>query len=206
MNPIFLLSTSLAYGTFSGVNLYLATFMTGFAIRFDMLQVHGQFQNLEALANPWIMGVAGVMYVVEMLADKIPGLDSLWDAVHTAIRPIGAMAASLGSLGTVSSEWSALAALLAGTASATTHTAKMGTRLVANASPEPVSNFVLSTGEDVAVVTGIVLLLKYPYATAAVCLLTIIGLWILIPKLFRKIGGIFRALKSRLSRTPQSLP
>jgi len=204
MNPILLLSSSLGYGTFSGVNLYLATFLTGLAIKYDLLQVHDKFQNLEVLANPWIIGVSGLLYGIEMVADKIPVLDSLWDTVHTGIRPIGAMAVVLSCLGTVSVEWAVLSALLAGTASATTHTAKLGTRLVANASPEPVSNVVLSLGEDAAVATGMVLLLKYPYVTAAVCLFALITLWIVIPKLFKKIGGVFKALKNRFSRNTQA--
>jgi len=204
MNPILLLSSSLGYGTFSGVNLYLATFLTGLAIKYDLLQVHDKFQNLEVLANPWIIGASGLMYGIEMVADKIPVLDSLWDTVHTGIRPIGAMAVVLSCLGTVSVEWAVLSALLAGTASATTHTAKLGTRLVANASPEPVSNVVLSLGEDAAVATGMVLLLKYPYVTAAVCLFALITLWIVIPKLFKKIGGVFKALKNRFSRNTQA--
>ncbi len=204
MNPILLLSSSLGYGTFSGVNLYLATCLTGVAIKYDLLQVHDKFQNLEVLANPWIIGASGLMYGIEMVADKIPVLDSLWDTVHTGIRPIGAMAVVLSCLGTVSVEWAVISALLAGTASATTHTAKLGTRLVANASPEPASNVVLSLGEDAAVATGMVLLLKYPYVTAAVCLLALITLWILIPKLFKKIGGVFKALKNRFSRNTQA--
>lgn len=185
-------------GTLSGVSLYLATCLTGVAIRFELLQVHDKLQNLEFLSNPWIIGASGTLCVVELVADKIPGLDSLWDAIHTVIRPLGAMALALGSLGMVSTEWSILAALLAGTACATTHTAKMGTRMVANASPEPLSNLLLSVTEDASVAAGTVLLLKYPYATAAVCLLAVLGLWLLIPKLFGTIGGVYRALKNRL--------
>jgi len=204
MNPLLLLSTSLGLGTLAGVNLYLAMCVAGVAIRFDLLHLHGKFQNFEILANPWIIGVSGAMCAVELVADKIPGLDSAWDAVHAVIRPIGAIAVSLGSLGTVSTEWSVLAALLAGTASATTHTAKMGTRLVANASPEPVSNVVLSVTEDAAVATGTIFLLKYPYVTGGVCLAVVIALWMLIPRIFRKVGGVFKALKNRFSRASET--
>jgi hypothetical protein len=206
MHPILLLSSSIGMGTLSGVSLYLATCLAGMAIRFDLIRVHDNLQNLECLANPWMIGISGTLCAVEMLADKIPGLDSLWDAIHTFIRPIGAIALALGSLGTVSTEWSVVAALLAGTASVTTHAAKMGTRMVANASPEPFSNIVLSITEDATVAAGTVMLLKYPYFTAGVCLITIVGLWILIPKLFRKIGGFCRVIKNRLFRpfTPGS--
>ena len=115
MNPILLLSSAIGMGTLSGLNLYLATCLAGVAIRFDLLQVHDKFQNLAFLANPWLIGASGSLCVVELVADKIPGLDSLWDAVHTVIRPVGAMGLALGSLGMVSTEWSILAALLAGT-------------------------------------------------------------------------------------------
>jgi len=189
----------LGLGTLAGLNLYLVTCMTGLAIRFDLLQVSGKFQNFEILSNPWIIGISGAMYFVEFMADKIPGLDSVWDAIHTGIRPIGAMAISLGSLGAVSTEWSILAALLAGTASATAHTAKMGTRLAANASPEPISNLVLSLAEDATVATGTILLLKYPYLTGGLCLLVVIALWMVIPRIFRKVGGVFKALRNRFS-------
>lgn len=200
MNPILLLSTSLGFGALSGVNLYLATFLTGVAIRFNILQVQDHFQGLESLANPWIIGISGVICAFEMVADKIPVVDSVWDTVHTLIRPIGAMAACLSSLGAVSTEWSVAAALLAGMASATTHTAKMGTRIIANASPEPVSNAALSVAEDAAVATGTILLLRYPYVTASVCLAVLISLWFIIPRIFRKIGGFLTALKGGFSR------
>jgi hypothetical protein len=200
MNPLLLLSTSLGLGTLSGVNLYLATCLTGAAIHWDLFHVQDQLQALHVLGSPWIIGVSGALFCVEVVVDKIPGLDSVWDTIHTGVRPLGAIALGLSSLGSVSTEWSVIAALLAGTASATTHAAKMGSRLVTNASPEPVSNFVLSATEDCAVLTGGILLLKYPYATAGACLVLLIGLWILIPRIFKRIGGTFTALKARLSR------
>lgn len=202
MNPLLLLSTSLGLGTLSGVNLYMATFMTGAAIRWDFLQLHDRLHGLETLANPWVLGVSGVMYGVELFADKIPGLDSVWDAIHTAIRPLGAMAMALSSLGSVSTELSVLAGLVAGTAGVTTHVAKMGTRLVANTSPEPFSNIALSTAEDVAVAAGWLLLMKHPYIAGGAALLILVGLWFLIPRIFRKIGGVVKALKNRFSRKP----
>jgi len=200
METILLLCNSLGFGFLSGVNLYLATFMVGLAIRFNFIQMHEHLHQLDALASPWIIVLSGVLYVIEFFADKIPGLDSIWDTVHTAIRPIGSMAVSLMSIGTVNNEWIIIAALLSGSASLTTHTAKMGTRLVANTSPEPVSNVVLSVGEDVAVASGVIFLLKYPIITASFCLIGLIGLWILIPKIFRKIGGLSKAIRFRLSR------
>jgi len=199
METLLFLGTSLGFGAFSGLNLYLATFMTGLAIRFHFIEIHEHLHQLDVLASPWIIGTSGVIAVIELFADKIPGFDSLWDSIHTFIRPVGAIAVSLGGIGTVTPEFSVLAALLTGTASLTTHTAKMGTRLVANASPEPISNFVLSTTEDVVVGTGILLLLKYPFVTAGVCFLALIGLWVIIPKIFRKVGGVFKALKAKFS-------
>jgi protein-S-isoprenylcysteine O-methyltransferase Ste14 len=161
--------------------------------------VHEKLQNLEALANPWVIGISGAMYLMEMFADKIPVLDTLWDVLHTLIRPLGAMALALSALGKLPTEWVVIGTLLAGTASATTHAAKMGTRLLTNASPEPVSNFVLSVLEDVAVGTGIFLLFKHPYFTGILCMALLVGLWILIPKVFLKVGGFFNAIKTRLS-------
>jgi hypothetical protein len=199
-NALVLLCSSLGYGSLAGINLYLASFIVGMAIRFNFIQVHEQLHQLDVLASPWIILTSGVVFIFEFFADKIPGLDSIWDSIHTVIRPIGAMAVSLMSIGTVDDEWIVLASLLSGSASLTTHTAKMGTRLVANTSPEPVSNVVLSVGEDIAVASGAIFLLKYPIVTASFCLIGLIGLWIIIPKIIRKIGGLFKVIRFRFSR------
>jgi hypothetical protein len=194
VNPALFLGTSLGFGTLSGINLYLVTCLTGLAIRYNLLQIHDNLQGLDALANPWIIGLSTTMVVLEMFADKIPYFDSTWDAVHTFIRPVGAIAACLSSIGSVPPEWSVAAALLAGVASATTHSAKMGTRLLANASPEPVSNVALSATEDSIVAAGTILLLRHPYLFAGLSLITLAFLWFIIPRIFRKFGGFLKNL------------
>jgi len=133
----------------AGVNLYATVAILGLAARYGWVALPEQFQ---AFNNEYIIIAAILMYLVEFFADKIPYFDSLWDAIHTAIRPIGGAVIAVTTLGHASPGMQAMAALLGGTVAAGSHLTKTSTRAAANTSPEPFSNWILSLGEDVFVV------------------------------------------------------
>src|SRR5437899_6892704 len=155
MERLNLLAVALGLAALAGVNLYLTVFATGLAIHFHWIGLAPQYQSLEVLGNPWIITIAGVLYFLEFLADKIPWVDSIWDAVHTIIRPIGGTLLAIQVLGHPSPAFTVIVALLAGGTSLIAHTAKAATRLASNTSPEPFSNIGMSLGEDAAVICAL---------------------------------------------------
>lgn len=155
----------------AGINLYATVAILGLAKRYGWVQLPEQFAVFD---SDVVIGVALVLYVVEFIADKIPWVDSLWDAVHTVIRPVGGALIAVGTLGEASPAMEGLVALLGGTLAAGTHLTKAGTRAVANTSPEPVSNWILSFSEDVFVIGLAALALKYPVAAAIVVLIGVV--------------------------------
>ncbi len=155
----------------AGINLYATVAILGLAKRYGWVQLPEQFAVFD---SDLVIGVALVLYVVEFIADKIPWVDSLWDAVHTVIRPVGGALIAVGTLGEASPAMEGLVALLGGTLAAGTHLTKAGTRAVANTSPEPVSNWILSFSEDVFVIGLAALALKYPAAAAIVVLIGVV--------------------------------
>ena len=157
MERLDVLSVALGLAALAGVNLYLTVFATGLAIHFHWITLAPQYQSLEILGNPWIISIAGVLYLLEFFADKIPWVDSIWDAVHTVIRPIGGALLAIQVLGHPSPAFTVIVALLAGGTSLIAHTAKAATRLASNTSPEPFTNIGLSLGEDAAVLGGLTL-------------------------------------------------
>src|SRR5204862_5858433 len=132
----------------AGINLYLTVFATGLAIHFHWITLSPAYQSLEVLGDPVIITVAGVLYFLEFLADKIPWIDSAWDAVHTVIRPIGGALLAIQVLGHSRPVFAVVVGLLAGGAGLIAHTGKSAPRLTSNASPEPVSSSALTLGED----------------------------------------------------------
>jgi hypothetical protein len=176
----------------AGINLYATVAILGLASRYGWVDLPPQFQ---AFDNNWIIGTALVLYVVEFFADKIPWVDSMWDAVHTVIRPIGGAAIAVTTLGDVSPATETMVALLGGTLAASTHFTKSGTRVMANASPEPFTNWALSIGEDIFVVSLGFLALKYPVIAAIV---VVVALAIIIAL----SAWIVRALRRRFGRSP----
>ena len=170
----------------AGINLYATVAILGLASRYGWVALPPQFQ---AFDNNWIIGTALTLYVVEFVADKIPWVDSVWDAVHSVIRPLGGAVIAVTTLGEASTTTETMVALFGGALAATTHFTKSGTRVMANTSPEPFSNWALSIGEDLFVVGLGFLALKYP-ATAAVvvivCLAIIVALSAWIVKALRR--------------------
>lgn len=186
------LGRTLGFSFAAGINLYATVAVLGLAKRYGWVQLPEQFQVFD---NDVVIGVALLLYVVEFVADKIPWVDSLWDAVHTVIRPVGGAIIAVTTLGEASPTVEGLIALLGGTVAAGTHFGKAGTRAVANTSPEPFSNWALSISEDVFVIGLAALALKYPVAAAVV---VIVGVALMI--VFA--AWIARAVRRRWSTRP----
>src|SRR5678815_2269483 len=153
MEVLNLLGSTMGLGLVSGLNLYATVLTVGLGIRLGLITLNPEMARLEVLASPYVLIAAGILFVIEFFADKIPWVDSIWDAIHTFIRPLGAAVVAATAIGAVNAETAIIAALCAGI-SLSGHSAKAGTRLLANHSPEPFSNIALSLIEDVLVVAG----------------------------------------------------
>jgi hypothetical protein len=189
------LGRTLGFSFAAGINLYATVAILGLAKRYGWVALPEQFAVFD---NDVVIGAALVLYVVEFVADKVPWVDSVWDAVHTVIRPVGGALIAVGTLGETSPTIEGLVALLGGTLAAGTHFSKAGTRAVANTSPEPFSNWGLSLAEDAFVVGLAALALKYP---AAAALVVIAGTVLMIAF----AAWIVRAVRRRWNRRPPGL-
>jgi hypothetical protein len=165
------LGRTLGFSFAAGINLYATVAILGLAARYGWVDLPEQFQVFN---HDVVIGVALALYVIEFIADKIPWVDSIWDAVHTAIRPIGGAVIAVTTLGDASPATQGLVALLGGGLAAGTHLTKAGTRAAANTSPEPFSNWLLSLTEDVFVIGLSTLALKYPIAAAIVVMIGVV--------------------------------
>jgi hypothetical protein len=186
----------------SGWRLYLTILATGLAMHWNVLPLPAHLASLGILANPWVMGTAGTAALCEFLADKIAWLDSVWDTVHTLIRPIGGALLTLAIVDPADPATQAIAFILGGGGAFLAHTGKAGARAVVNTSPEPVSNIVVSTAEDVA--TGGLLYLVYTNPMTAGIVALVLGALalVLISIAWRIIGGLFRKTGALPSRQP----
>ena len=154
----------------SGLNLYATVAVLGLCARFDLFELPAQFGAFE---HPAVIVTALVMFAVEFMADKVPWVDSLWDAIHTVIRPLGGAVVAVSALGEASPLAEALIALLGGSVALTAHVGKASTRAAANASPEPFSNWALSLAEDVVAVGLTYAALQHPYLALALALIVL---------------------------------
>jgi hypothetical protein len=179
-----LIALASALGWASGIRLYAVLFIVGGLGYLGVVELPG---GLSALAHPWVLAASGFMFGVEFFADKVPGVDTLWDVVHTFIRiPAGAaLAASV--FGDSSAAATLAAAILGGSLAAGSHFAKAGTRALINTSPEPFSNWAASFGEDLAVGTLLWLAFTHPVAALIVLLVLVLLMIWLIPKVWRFI-------------------
>lgn len=186
-----LIAVASVLGFASGIRLYLVLFVVGLAGYMQWVPLPA---GLQLLAQPWVLGASGLMMTVEFLADKIPAVDSLWDTVHTLIRIPAGAALAAAMLGVDSATWTTVAALVGGSLAATSHFTKAGGRALINTSPEPFSNVVASTAEDVLAGGLLLLVLAYPWVAAGVVLmLLLLAVW-LLPKLFRFVVRLLRRL------------
>jgi hypothetical protein len=176
----------------SGLRLYLVVFAMGMAGYHGYLDLP---KGLEVLQHPWVIGAAGFMVVMEFLADKVPAIDSAWDAIHTFIRiPAGALLAA-GATGDNLTPLTIAAGILGGTITAGTHFTKAGGRAVINTSPEPFSNWGASFTEDALVMSGIWIALAHPAVFLVLLALFLLLLAWLIPKVWRGVRTIFVQLR-----------
>jgi hypothetical protein len=174
----------------SGLRLYLTLFAIGLLSHFQLVVLP---PALEVLGHPWVLAASGIMVIVEFLADKLPGFDSVWDGVHTFIRiPAGAILAG-AAVGYADPVLVTVAAILGGAIASGAHLAKAGTRALINTSPEPFSNWTASLGEDALLVGGLWLMFMHPLLfLAALLVFTALVIW-LVPKLFRAVRELFRS-------------
>jgi hypothetical protein len=198
METINTLALTLGAGWAAGINLYATILVLGY------LSMTGHVvlpPGLEVLSDPLVMGVAGLMYFIEFFADKTPGVDTGWDAIHTFIRiPAGALLAAGAASGFEVNQAAELAAaLVGGTLAAGTHLTKAGSRVMINTSPEPVSNWTASLAEDLAVIGGLWTALNYPVLFLVLLVLfTALVVW-LLPKIWRAIKALFRRIAAFFS-------
>jgi hypothetical protein len=180
----------------SGIRLYLVVFAVGLAGYLGYIELPA---GLKVLQHPWVIGTAGFLLLMEFLVDKVPGIDSVWDALHTFIRiPAGALLAA-GATGDTLSALTVAAGLLGGTITAGTHFTKAGGRAMINASPEPFSNWGASFTEDALVLAGIWFAFKYPLVfLIALAVFVALAIW-LLPKLWRGVNAMLRLLRAKTS-------
>lgn len=188
-----LIALTLGVGWASGINLYAAVLALGLAGASGYAELP---PSLEVIQDPKVIAAAGLMYCVEFFADKIPGVDTGWDAIHTFIRiPAGAILAS-GILGEQGMALELAAGLIGGGLAATSHMAKAGGRVLINTSPEPVTNWTASLVEDISVFSGVWLMLNHPILFLVLLILFIILLIWLLPKIWRGIKFVFGKLRA----------
>ena len=185
-----LLSHTVPLAFAAGLNVYATIAVIGLSGRFALVSLP---ESLRVFENPWVIGIALAMYAIEFVADKVPWFDSVWDAVHTLIRPLGGAFIAMTAIGgDASPAATTIAALIGGSTALTTHLTKAGARAAANTSPEPFSNWLLSLGEDVVAVS-----LSYVALTHPVLALTIAGTLLLL--IVASASLIVRALRRRFA-------
>ena len=185
------ISMTLGAAWASGINLYATVLILGIG------GITGNIDlppGLEGIANPMVIFIAGAMYVIEFFADKIPGVDSGWDTLHTFIRiPAGALLA-YNAVGDVNQSLAIAAGLIGGGLTATTHTTKAGARAVINTSPEPFTNIFTSIGEDVVVVLGLMTALNHPWIFLVFLMFFIAFMVWLLPKIWKTVNKVFSSV------------
>jgi hypothetical protein len=186
------LGRTVAFSFASGINLYATIVILGLTRHFGWVTLPDQFAVFD---DPWVIGVSGLLFVVEFVADKIPWLDTLWDGIHTAIRPLGGAIMGVATLGEADPVTQGAVALLGGLTAGSSHFAKAGTRAMVNASPEPFSNWFISLVEDVFVLGLATVALRHPLVALGLCL----GLFVAIAL---SATLIVRAIRRRFLRPP----
>jgi len=182
VNPIQTLSLALGAGFSSGLNLYATVATLGLLQRFGVVHLPA---FLQTLGHPWVIGIAAALYLMEFFADKIPYVDTVWDFIHTFIRPPAAALLAYLAAGGAGPEWRWGAALLAGGAALTSHGTKASVRAAVNASPEPFSNWSLSVGEDALAVWLTWMANAHPVATTVIVAALLALCAFLLYRLFR---------------------
>jgi Domain of unknown function (DUF4126) len=193
VSAVELVALAASVSLLAGWRLYLVVFATGLAMKFGWIALPDQLRALDILANGWIIGIAGAGALAEFFADKIAWVDSAWDAIHSFVRPLGGALLSLAIVDAGDPAWQVGSFLLGGGAAFLAHAGKAGARTLVNTSPEPFSNVVVSTAEDVATGGLFALAIANPIAAAMIAIvLVMLSLWL--------VFAARRALKRLLDR------
>ncbi len=203
MTPLQTLGFSMGTAFASGLNLYATVAVLGLLQRFGAIRLP---QSLDVLANPVVIAVAIVLYVVEFVADKVPYVDSVWHIVHTFIRPPAAALLAYAAFSQVPEMWRVAAGLLAGSVALTSHGTKASARAAANTSPEPFSNSVLSLGEDAIAVFLTWMATTHPVITIGIVVLFTALCVFLFVKFFRFLSRSLRRVFGKTPATPPAMP
>ena len=185
MSTLQLIGTATGLGFLAGLRLYATVLALGLAIRFNLISLRPEFEQLRVLADWWIVALAGSAFVVEFAADKIPWVDSVWDSVHTVIRPLGAVLIAMAALGEFNPLAQVAVALLTGGVAFTSHSMKAAARLTVNQSPEPFSNSLLSLAGDVAVPVGVWVAMEHPLVIGGIAAASVTVFLLIGPRIFR---------------------
>ncbi len=177
----------------SGINLYATVSVLGLLQKFSAIKLPG---GLDVLDNWWIIGVAGGLYIIEFVADKVPYVDSVWDVVHTFIRVPAGAAVAYAATNQMDASVMVIATLLGGGLAFSSHGAKAALRMTANLSPEPVSNWILSIVEDIIAIGGAILAVVAPVLIAIVLVIFLIFFVWFFPKVIRAIMRLFRGIRA----------
>lgn len=196
MPAIQLIALASTVSLLAGWRLYLVTFVVGLGMKFGWIALPQQLHGLDVLANTWIIGIAGIGTLAEFFADKIAWVDSLWDAVHSVVRPLGGALLSMAIIDGGDPAWQVGSFLLGGGAAFLAHAGKAGARALVNASPEPFSNVIVSTGEDLTTAGLLGLAIANPVAAALIALILVtLSLWLVLSA--RRLLKRILELKSR---------
>lgn len=199
MDILNLLGTTLGLGLAAGLRLYATVLALGVALRMEWLTLPAELAPLQVLAHPAVLGIAGVMYVMEFVTDKVPWLDSAWDAAHTVIRPLGAAGLALTAFGQMDPAARVGLALLCGGVALSSHATKAATRLAVNQSPEPVSNVGLSLLGDAAVPAFVWFTMEHPVLTLVVSVVALVVIFWVLARMVRLLRSGWAALRRRWS-------
>jgi len=181
MSPAEIIALAASTSLLAGWRLYLVTLITGLGMKFGWVAMPDQLQALDVLANNWLLAIAAVGTFAEFFADKIAWVDSAWDSIHSFIRPLGGALLSLAIVDSADPAWQIGSFLLGGGAALIAHAGKAGARTLVNASPEPFSNVIVSTGEDIATGGLLALAIANPIAAALIALiLVVLSIWLVI--------------------------
>jgi len=202
MTPAELVALAASTSLLAGWRLYLVTLVTGIAMKFGWIALPDHLQALGVLANNWVLAIAAVGTFAEFFADKIAWVDSAWDAIHGFIRPLGGALLSLAIVDSADPAWQIGSFLLGGGAALVAHAGKAGARTLVNASPEPFSNVIVSTGEDIATGGLLALAIANPIAAALIALiLVVLSLWLVVAA-----RRALRGLIDRINPPPRPSP
>lgn len=181
MSAVQLIALASTISLLAGWRLYFVTFAVGLSMKLGWIALPQQLHALDVLANNWIIGIAALGAIAEFFADKIAWVDSLWDAVHSVVRPLGGALLSMAIVDGADPSWQVGSFLLGGAAALLAHAGKAGARTLVNASPEPFSNVIVSTGEDLAAAGLLGLAIANPIASAMIALAFVIAsIWLAI--------------------------